>query len=162
MPVCAALDNVCNFITKLTRKSSSVNARGIQAATSKYSLCCSVFLGGGTYPGRGGVPTLVRRYLPWPGGRGTYLRLGTYLELGRGGVPTLDWGVPTLDGVSASDGVPHQQEGRYPHPHWLKGRYPLPHQQAGCQKSGKVLSKTHMLENARGVSTAAYPVHGLF
>ena len=38
-------------------------------------------VGGGTYPGGGGVPTL--------GWGGTYPRLG---------VPTLDWGVPTLVG----------------------------------------------------------------
>ena len=93
------------IMTKSTRQSSYVNARGILATVWQV-------LGGGNYLGQG-VPTLARGYLSWPGGylplRGGYptlARRGTYLGGGYlpwwgylpwpGGYPILAGGLPTL------------------------------------------------------------------
>ena len=52
-----------------------------------------------SYPGGRGVPTLDGGYLPWQGGRGTYLGHGEpTLAQGGGGLPTLGYPPPDLAG----------------------------------------------------------------
>ena len=80
-----------------------MNARGIPPVA--YQVLPSAALSGG-------VPTLDRGYLPWPGCGVPTLAGGTYP--GQGGISSLDrgvlslWGIPHLDLASVPLGVDRQ------------------------------------------------------
>ena len=93
----AKSQNFSEIITN-TGKSSCMNARGIPPAHSKYSLCCSVLVGGGWYPILSwSEDTLIQS---WSGGGTPFSpeQEGvTHLVPNRGYPIQSCWGVPQLN-----------------------------------------------------------------